>query len=114
MLTDPVILFQWLLAVFGVTIIITISKIFLPIRAAFLTQEIYEDPSPHFFRKIRKWIGELLHCAMCMGFWVGMGAGYFWLSPTQNIFIDGILGSAFSWLLYTNLWTKNVIQNEGG
>jgi hypothetical protein len=44
----------FLLAVYGVTLIVTVSKLFAPLRALFLRLT-----GSHF-----------LHCPMCVGFWI--------------------------------------------
>ena len=95
------------LIAFGLTTIITISKI------------------GHFWRqlaeKTHKKLGELFRCPMCMGFWVGLALS-FWISPTAQLFyntnilrqllLDGILGSSVSWLLYCVTWKLALKDHE--
>lgn len=77
------------LVAFGITNIITVSKIGAPWRS--------------LAAKIHTKLGELFHCPMCMGFWVGLGLS-FWKSPTEVIFLDAILGSAAAWIIYCITW----------
>ena len=85
------------LVAFGLTTIITISKI------GYSWRELAE--------KTHKKLGELFRCPMCMGFWVGMALS-FWISPTGLIFLDGILGSSVSWLLYCVTWRLALKDHE--
>lgn len=100
------------LITFGLTTIITISKI------GYFWRELAE--------KTHKKLGELFRCPMCMGFWVGLGLS-FWISPTEHLFLpkgessfaiirqlllDGILGSSVSWLLYCVTWKLALKDHE--
>ena len=78
------------LVAFGISNIITISKIGERWRG--------------YAGKAHPKLGELFHCPMCMGFWVGLVLGALWISPTNSIFLDGILGSTASWLIYCVTW----------
>tara|TARA_R110000744_G_scaffold99308_1_gene191730 strand:- start:746 stop:1030 length:285 start_codon:yes stop_codon:yes gene_type:complete len=78
------------LVVFGAVNIITISKIGAPWRKK--------------ASEINTKLGELFHCPMCMGFWVGLVLS-FWKSPTDFIFFDAILGSAAAWIIYCITWS---------
>lgn len=56
--------------------------------------------------KAINYIGQLLWCPMCLGFWVGGFLGYFWISPT-NIFLfgylplaDAFIGSGLCWFAH--------------
>ena len=52
----------WAFVVFGLTNILSISKIFAPLRYKLVTNK----------RAVPKKMGQLLYCTMCTGFWVGM------------------------------------------
>lgn len=74
---------------FGITNIITISKIAAPLR--------------NKAKKIHPKLGEFFHCPMCLGFWVGLGLSL-WKSPTNFFLFDAVLGSTASWLIYCITW----------
>jgi hypothetical protein len=63
------ILIAWALVIHGVTQIVTVSRLFAPLRAA--------APWP--------WLSGLLKCPMCTGFWVGFVASTLGLGPIQAI-----------------------------
>lgn len=77
------------LAAYGLTQIVVFSKIFEPIRPRF------------------GWWGDLFHCPMCVGFWVGVflfGVNYntelFTFEYTAaNLLICGCVSSAASYVL---------------
>ena len=81
------------LITYGITNIIVYSSIFQPIRT-----KLWKSPNS-LLRKL----GELMHCSICTGFWVG---GFIGMnsSPTDNFIFDGAIGSAVSWLLYMLVW----------
>ena len=76
----------WVLVAFGMTEIITLSKIFKPVR------EFTEEKIP--------FLGDMLACSMCTSFWVGGFLSLTYLSPTNNIFFDACLATACVWLLH--------------
>jgi len=86
------------LVAFGASNIITISKM-----GAWWRESA---------EKIHKKLGELFRCPMCMGFWIGLVLGLFWISPTGSIFLDGVLGSTASWLLYCITWKLALKDHE--
>jgi len=86
------------LVVFGAANIITISKIGARWR--------------DYAQKLNDKLGELFRCPMCMGFWVGLLLGLFWISPTGFFLLDGVLGSAASWLLYCVTWRLALKDHE--
>jgi hypothetical protein len=81
--------------------------------------------SGQIFEKTREWIsgkskfiGELVSCPMCLGFWVGMiSAMFFGINP---IILAGLV-SVFSWSTYnlvdlistTSLYITNLIMLQG-
>ena len=85
------------LVAFGLTNIITISKIGLRWR--------------DLAEKVHPKLGELFRCPMCMGFWVGLGLS-FWKSPTDLMILDAILGSAAAWLIYCITWKLALRDHE--
>lgn len=80
----------WILVSFGITTIISTSKIFKPVRK--------------FIGDRSRFLGELLSCSMCTGFWVGVFLSLTYYSPTGNIFFDACVSSACCWLLYCATW----------
>ena len=72
------------LSTVGLATIVTQSKLFLPIRD-------FAD------RKI-PFIGQLLHCSMCFGFWAGIMIGSNFWSPVFYPVQWALLGFAGSWL----------------
>ena len=89
----------FILACYGLTMIIVQSKIMEPVR--------------EFFAARVKFIYQLLHCMMCTGFWVGfLGSIYFHYSPSYALlngtgntipyhFFDGAFISVYSNYSYT-------------
>jgi hypothetical protein len=75
----------WAFTLLGLTMIVTVSAITLPIR--------------NKIAQLNRFIGELLSCPMCFSFWAGMLLSYFYQSITGNIFFDGVLGSGIVWYL---------------
>jgi hypothetical protein len=84
----------WVLAVYGTTAIVTESKIFAPVRA--------------WASRRWAWLGSLLGCAMCFGWWCGAGlsvlgwspaagAGPAWWPWWLRAILDGAASSAVSW-----------------
>ena len=55
----------------GITLIVATGKIFAPLRDA-LTE-----------RKPTGWLGQLISCSMCLGFWVGLANG--WAMGYRNL-----------------------------
>jgi len=89
-------LLLWILVTFGITLIITTSELFNPLRWT--------------MRKISGFLGRFFSCPLCIGFWAGILANFFWMSPTEylwninwgyeHMITDGLLGAASSWCLY--------------
>lgn len=72
----------WILVSFGLTAIISISRLFRPIQN----------------------LGTFFRCPQCIGFWVGLGLAYGWKSITGNIFLDACLSSGVCLFLHTIMW----------
>ena len=83
-------LIYWILVSFGLTTIVSISKIFKPVRAWVGARSSF--------------LGELLACSMCTGFWAGVFLSLTYFSPTGNILFDACLSCASCWLLYCLTW----------
>lgn len=77
-------LLAWMLSVFGFTYIVVYSKILFRFRD--WCYKIYEP------------LGDLVHCPLCLGFWVGLVGHFAMNSPTQNFFFDACLGSIGAWI----------------
>ena len=80
----------WILVSFGITFSITHGKIFKALR--------------HRAEKTHIKLGELLHCPMCLGFWVGIILSLTWKSPTGNFILDGFFSLSTCWLLFCISW----------
>ena len=68
----------WSLTVIGITVIVTQSEIFAPIRKA--------------LTKINKYLGALFGCSFCFSFWAGMLISLLTQTNTGNLFLEGCLG----------------------
>jgi hypothetical protein len=87
----------WLLISFGVTLVVTGSKIFKPVRERMPTA----------------WLRALLRCPMCFGWWVGFAAGWFHFGPVSALapgwptwleaFGDAFAASAWCWTVHVVL-----------
>ena len=75
----------WGLSVFGAANGVSISNLFQPIR-----QYVMDWP----------FIGKLVHCPMCLGFWFGGLASLLAFSPTGSLLMDCFLGSSVAWIIY--------------
>ena len=82
--------FRWVLICFGITFILTKAHIMAYFR------DKMEKAHPK--------LGELFHCPLCTGFWVGASLGLFWQSPTGNLFLDAVYGSSTAFLLFCISW----------
>ena len=95
--------FEWILNIFGLVVIVCLSKIGAPIRG--------------LAYKIHSKFGEMLSCPMCFGFWAGIGfsllgyshfGGYDWYS----IIFDGLLASSTAHILYCITWRLALHDNR--
>jgi len=81
----------FLLACYGVTTIVTLGKIFAPVRAAVL--------------RINATAGHWIKCPMCLGLWVGVGWALLGLFPPTadhrwvDIAAAGPISSGFCWAM---------------
>tara|TARA_Y100000296_G_C4957808_1_gene149447 strand:- start:18 stop:308 length:291 start_codon:yes stop_codon:yes gene_type:complete len=75
----------WILAVFGAANGVAVSNLCAPFR------ELVKD---WFF------LGKLVFCPMCLGFWFGGLASLLTFSPTGHLLMDCFLGSSTSWIIY--------------
>jgi hypothetical protein len=124
-MSDLITLLIWSIPVFSAANIVVVSKIFYNFRLwatySKLEKIENEDGSVRYEGTPRKFLtlSNLVHCHMCLGFWVGVFFGIFVFSPTQSIllgdyelvnyFSDGLMGSIFCWVYY--LAIKN---HQGG
>ena len=78
-------LVAWVLAVFGAANGIAVSNLCEPLRAY-----------------VKDWffVGKLVLCPMCLGFWFGGIASLLAHSPTGSLLMDCFLGSGTSWIIY--------------
>ena len=92
-------LLAWMLSVFGFTYIVIYSKICKPFR---VWCQLKSD-----------FLGELLKCPLCLGFWVGLPAHFLCGSPTHSLLFDLTLASISSWM-GTLLIAKMQAEFEAG
>jgi hypothetical protein len=107
----------WILAVFGAANGVAVSTLLSPFRRwlTYSKKTYFDDdgnelPLPRKFQ----FPSKLVHCAMCMGFWIGIlfsatafsPAGYLWGDGFMPLMMDGFLGSSTSWMLYLLLYNK--------
>jgi hypothetical protein len=95
-------LLSFILAIFGGSTIICFSNIFKPIR--------------DYLIKINpKFLGKLITCFLCTGFWLGFILSCLGLAPFTNLspyyvfitqILDGFCGAGVSWLFYCVLKDK--------
>ena len=82
-------LVRWALIVFGVTLVVTFSKIAAPIR--------------------KIW-PALLHCPLCFGWWVGLGLGYIMqLGPAPSSWPLPLAALADAFASSAVCWTWHVV-----
>lgn len=110
----------WVLTVYGVTLIVTESKIFSTLRGLLGARD-GSDPATW------SWPGRLVSCAMCFGWWVGammaiLGAPAMriaapWmpeiLRHAAEIVLSGAASSAVCWLLRVHVERVFVGNNAG-
>lgn len=114
-MADLITFFIWSLLVFSATNLVVVSKIFYKFRLWVTYKNlklITDEKGTRYEGSMRKFqfISGLVHCHMCLGFWVGILASMFVYSPATyilmgdfeygNLFCDGLLGSITSWLFY--------------
>lgn len=61
-------LLLFIFSVWGITAIISLGEVFNPFRQKLLRS--------HYLSL--NWIGKLIHCPQCLGFWVALGISCFW------------------------------------
>lgn len=92
------------LVLYGLTTIITQSKIFEPIR--------------EIAYAINDWFGEFMECPMCVGFWAGFVGGFLFYDEQflleifpnmttfpilMTMFAYGLYSSGINWMLYVTI-----------
>jgi len=80
----------WALTLFGIVYSLGNSKLTYP----------YVDKLIESQNVILHFLGELLICPMCLGFWVAGLLSLLWYSPTDRLILDMFLGSGICWILY--------------
>jgi len=114
-MVDLITLLIWSIGVFSATNIINVSKIFAGFRQWVTYKEIIkigEGKDTKYTAIPRKFmtVSNLVHCPMCLGFWMGLLSGIFVFSPTNSIlmgdisfinyFNDGLIGSMLCWVYH--------------
>lgn len=97
MLTDFAI---WSFSVFGLSMILAISKIFRPFREWILIK-----------LRLPK-IYDMLRCPMCNAFWIGICFHIFWKDITRSFFLDGLIASGVTLFLYCICWDLALKDKE--
>lgn len=83
-------LLAWCLAVFGAANGIVSSNLLQNLRLWILNKNLF--------------LGKLIHCPMCLGFWLGGIASFLSYSPTNSVIFDMFLGSCVSWVGYLAIY----------
>jgi hypothetical protein len=97
LLSGTATLASWTFFVYGATLILSGSLILKGLRT-WIAARSY-------------WLGKLIHCPMCVGFWVGLLSWFLLpeLCPIQNHFwvlaalANGFSGSAVCWVIHVVL-----------
>ena len=90
-------LLVWILIAFGITISVTHGKIFNSFR--------------NWIGEKSTFLGDLVRCPMCLGFWVGILLSVTWQGVTACPILDGFLSLATCFGLYSVIWAialKNI------
>lgn len=86
-----------LLITYGISLIIVHGTIFRDSKKTIKDRVI----TSRFFDAVRNKFLELVNCMLCVSFWVGAIVGaYFELLPVWNIFFNGGLLTATTWILH--------------
>jgi len=103
----------WSLAVFGATNGIAFSALLLPLRNWIVYEKgwvLLGDGNIQGVPRtndVAKFFSKLIHCPMCLGFWIGVIFSLIWKSPSGgNYIIDAFLGSAVAWVIYLQIAFK--------
>jgi hypothetical protein len=100
-------MFIWMMTSYGISMVITQSKIFQPIR--------------NLVSNASKFLGDMINCIMCFGFWVGLLLSLVMrLGPNNiqqihifnnlhintaiKIVLDGFATSGFVWIVHVFLF----------
>lgn len=90
----------FIIATIGMTKIIVDSSIFSPIRDFFSPPTKSNEECPKI-NPFRKWIGNMMMCHQCSGFWCGLICGWKLFYPSfsyGDILLFGFAGSYLSLL----------------
>lgn len=99
-------IFLWVLIGYGITNIVVFGKIFENFRSFFVDWGNSQDLP---FRRGFKFIGDLISCPMCFGFWCGAFLSIIIYSPVHvyydmnkfmSWFFDGTILSGAVWVIY--------------
>jgi len=95
--------FEWILTVFGLVIIVSLSKLFEPVRM--------------FAAKMSPFLGALLGCPMCFGFWAGgilnlLGYSHYGNFEGLSLLYDALLGSSVSYILHCVTWRLITVKES--
>lgn len=122
----------FMLASWGAAFVVSYSRIFGPIHrlASFIPPKFYDHYQTENGLWIARptgktWLGELLECPACVGWWVGLALS-FALSPSRpylhvaddvrNLFacmIDGLIASGFCFVMGTLRMLADALMAKG-
>ena len=95
--------YEWILTVFGLVVVVSLSKIMQPVRV--------------LAAKIHPLIGEWLGCPMCFGFWAGgiinlLGYSHYGGYGSYSILFDSLLASGTSYILHGLTWRITTLDKR--
>jgi hypothetical protein len=105
-------LLTFALTCYGGATIIAQSKIFKPVRTWVKYRRYSDGYKTERANPLAILLSTLLHCPLCVGFWIGLLLGCMGLGPWEFLSLednfvtkifDGFAGSAITWILYLML-----------
>jgi len=92
-------IFIWITTTYGISVVVSQSKIFEPIRS-------------FMYKRISTFLGDMLKCIMCFGFWVGLvmslvlqlGPNNLHTNRLYRIVLDGFATSGIVWIIHVVLF----------
>ncbi len=87
----------FILATIGMTKIVVDSSLFASFRDYF-APPVKDGEEPIVLNPVRKWVGDMITCHQCAGFWCGMFCGVFVYYHVGTLFLLACIGSFVSLL----------------
>ena len=105
----------WILGTFGMATIIVNSQIMLPLRNFLTYSKLTQDEEGNYTEVVErkfKFIGKLVNCILCMGFWSGVFWGLLYWHPFSkceahyvlDTLFAGCFGAATTWIIYLMIY----------